>query len=484
MFKPSRTVIACTLLTLSACSSDNSNKNEISPELNWQSCSDNKALECATLEVPLDYADKSGEKIDISLIRKPATGTEKIGALLFNPGGPGSPGIGLIETLLEFETIPSSILEAYDIVGFDPRGIGESSPIDCEDLGLDDINDYPITPEDIKKTHKDIVDFATACSASEGSYLEQLGSLNVARDMDEIRNAMNEEKLNFIGYSYGTRLAALYLQQFPDSSGRMVLDASVHPDSSVDLLISESLPALESNLSFMMAQCVNIDDSCETDKLLSQLAQRLNTIAADQSTSAQMEFSILADILSYASADPDFGKSVGQRIYEYTVTPSLELLLSLAEELNAEGDDLQEDEDEGNEPAQIAVFCADDAARPTSDSLIEKLTQFNKISDVAAEYLVSQAAICAGWPEALEPLPPIATNTAPLSLLIGGTTDAQTPIAWSQAMAQAIGGTFIKSEHSGHTTVFNEESECIDELVEKFLLDGLAPITQECLRGE
>lgn len=482
--KVSQAMVLVGLVSLAAgCSSDNDATVASVDSLNWSSCEGAGQLECTELEVPMDYSDADGEQITVALIRKPASGSVRRGSLLFNPGGPGGSGVEMIRLFDQIGTIPTSILDTYDLVGFDPRGVGSSTPVDCAEFGLEDFGVYPADDDAVRALHAQIVSFSAACSQKYGGYLQQLGSPNVVRDMEEIRIALGDDKLNFIGYSYGTRLAALYLQQYPASSGRIVLDASIHPDSSVDRLLREALPAQQSNLRLFFEQCLVTDSSCDVDLLMTKFLERVKVLAADGSEAAQDELNILGEIVFVAIEEPEFGELAAAPIASYLNSgdfTELEAFVMMLQQLESEGDGEDESSDEDSDTAQIAILCADDGFRPTEASLIQFGVELNQISDVFAEAALAQSAVCAGWPEAIEPLPLIGSSTAPLSLVIGGTTDAQTPLAWSEAMAQAIGGVYIRSEHLGHTTVFNDESACIDDLVEQFLLDGLVPVVMDC----
>lgn len=463
-----------------ACSSNDSTTSPVTQStLDWQTCEFVDALECTKLQVPMDYSQPDGEQVTLSLIRKPSSGDNSLGALLFNPGGPGGSGVEQIEYFHEIETIPDSILAAFDIVSFDPRGVGQSMPVSCGEFGLSEFEDYPKDAAAINALHDQYASFAAACSEKYGSYLQHLGSLNVVRDMNEIREAMGEDKLNFVGYSYGTRLAALYLQEFPTSAGRIVLDGSVHPESSLDRLVRESLPAYQSNIRSVVAQCVAFDSNCNVEGLMSVLEGRINTLVNDQSVEAQLEFSLLYELVTVIAEDPAIGMLAAGTMYDYLTTLDVGLLVEASIQLEqlgiTDGEGVADDE-----TITSSVICADDAFRPTQDSLASLLAPFNDLSDIGAEGRIAQAAMCTNWPTALEPLPLIATDTAPLSLVIGGATDAQTPLAWSEAMAQAVGGLYIRSEHFGHNVVFQDTSACIDSMVEQFLLDGLAPDQTQC----
>lgn len=479
------TALSSTLMLafLAACSSSKVTVPEpdTTAVLSWETCDDIDTLQCATLVVPMDYSNPDGKKIDIALIRQVATGTERKGSLLFNPGGPGDSGVLLIQDLVDSNTVPASIQETYDLVGFDPRGIAGSTPIVCVEDAIADLDSYPLNEADLSQIHADRISFAASCSVEQGEYLQHVGSMNVVRDMEAIRKAVSDDKLNFIGQSYGTRLAALYLQEYPATSGRIVLDASVLPTSSMRDLLGGDLDTRQKFLLDGLSLCVNSDPNCDANELLARLVERTHSLVGQGSMASLDEQKLLAEILSLAIEFANVGVAISPDIIDYINTFDASILERIRQQLVA-ADFLSEgaEEDEGDETAGIAVSCADDAFRPTIASLVTTLGEFNQRSDLFAESQMVDASMCAGWPTALEPLEPIATSTAPESIVIGGNFDANTPVDWSSKMATAIGGVLISSNHVGHTTVFYGENDCVDGLVAKFLLDGLRPTTLEC----
>lgn len=469
---------------LTGCSSDGTGNSEdtLQSRIDWTSCHED-SLECATLSVPMDYSEPDGESIDVALIRHVASNDVAMGSLLLNPGGPGGSGVDLLREFIDREGFPETITHHYNIVGFDPRGIGDSTPVDCSEFGINDFNEYPLDEAEIIELHEEHINFANACFEKYGSYLQQLGSLNVVRDMDEIRIAMGEQEISFIGYSYGTRLAALYLQEFPANSGRFVLDGSMHPVSAVTKLVEDGLPVLHSNLTNVLTNCVSLDPACDVNALHTRLNDQIRTLIQDESRSEELDF--LGELILMSVSAPELGEFASMPIIRYLNSGDVAELESFYQTLLELGvvsdeDEESEDESEDNTTAQIAILCADDAERHDIDFLTTKYREFNRVSDLFAELQITNLALCSGWAEAIEPLPPIVTGTAPVSLVIGGTTDAQTPLQWSDDMAQAIGGLFIRSEHPGHTSVFNEESACIDAMVEAFLIDGTTPTETFC----
>lgn len=183
------------------------------------------ALECARVEVPLDYADPGGERIEIAILRTVASDPEaRRGILLSNPGGPGGAGRALGADL----GLATRAGEVYDSVGMDPRGTGASTPLDC---GSESPIGYPRpTDQQISEITRETIRYTRACDAAEGDLRPHMSTANTARDMDVIRAALNEERVSYVGYSYGTYLGAVYGSLFPDRLDRSVLDSPVHPD--------------------------------------------------------------------------------------------------------------------------------------------------------------------------------------------------------------------------------------------------------------
>jgi pimeloyl-ACP methyl ester carboxylesterase len=225
----------------------------------WRGCG--ASLQCATLTVPVDYSRPDGEQVDLAVARVRATPPgEGIGSLVFNFGGPGDAGA---ETLAGFaQQIPSAVRARYDLVSFDPRGTGRSRPVECvDDATADRLNAVDPTPDseaDLRAMYDgtyDPVDVVERCIARNGAWLAQLGSRNVARDLDRLRVALHEDTLSFVGYSYGTVIGAVYAQMFPEHVGRMVLDSPV--DLSADAVeeLRGNSAGFEQALDDFLADC-------------------------------------------------------------------------------------------------------------------------------------------------------------------------------------------------------------------------------------
>lgn len=440
-------------------------------DLNWTACGE--PLECAVLTVPIDYANPTGHVINIDLIRHPANQQTRKGSLLANPGGPGGSGTGMVKDMIEFNIIPSAILAEYDIVGFDPRGVAGSNAINCTDEGTELDDFYPNTRAEVELVYNAISQFAGNCYEQYGSYVQFLGSNNVVRDMEEIRKAMQVPTLDFLGYSYGTRIAALYLQAYPATSGRMILDGSMPPQPDILNLWFGGMQAAQVNISSMLAQCTIVDAECDSTELAILLQNKVDALEA--APGPRNEINALGFLLQLTATIPQLDERTIKALHPYLTAGDINPLIALLEEIDA----LLGDSDV-NTGAYLAVMCADDPARPTVDSLVGLLPTFNAASDLLAESYVSSATICAGWPESIDPIPVIATGQAPVSLVIGGPTDAQTPLQWAKETAFALGGQFLHSEHEGHTVVFSQANACTDAAAVNFLREGELPATDNC----
>lgn len=441
------------------------------PLISWSGCAADSQLECATLMVPLDHRQPDGRQIEIALNRLPASGDSPLGSLLLNPGGPGGSGTELLDSLAPHAVIPEVIRDAYHLIGFDPRGVNLSTPVDCREFGLDEIDDYPLDISDLQQIEQASLDYVAACSNQHGDYLQHLGTQAVVDDMEQLRQALGEPSINMIGYSYGTRLAAVYAQTYPQRVGRLILDASVPPVHDVVTLFSQQLAALEGNFERLAQSCLAFSD-CDPIAYQNRLEARVAELIVSD---FDLETEVLATVLIVATQEPDLLPDLAQPLYQYSLNFEITDLLPIALEL-----ELDEDASFDSDTVARAVICADDPRRLSVEEIEALRVPFNDTSDIFAEAQLAGIAVCSGWPESIAPLPEVATTQAPATLVIGGTADAQTPLQWSRDMAAAIGGHFWQSDHLGHTVVFTGASDCTDQVAERFLLSGELPETQGC----
>ena len=200
--------------------------------LTWKKCGTEKypTLQCASLEVPLDHARPDGRQITLALSRVPHTAKTYQGPLLVNPGGPGGSGLTLAGFVAS--ALPKAVAAQYDVIGFDPRGVGRSSPaLDCRPGYFDPVrpDSVPSTPRIEKANLQRVQSFARACAEKYAGVLPYIDTISAVRDMDRIRAALGAKKINYFGYSYGTYLGAVYAKLFPERVRRAVLDSVVDP---------------------------------------------------------------------------------------------------------------------------------------------------------------------------------------------------------------------------------------------------------------
>jgi len=467
---------ACALLA--ACSDSDTGTGSTS--LSMAPCVDKPTLDCGTMDVPLIHDSTDQRRVLVDVVVLPGMGDGPHEPLLLNPGGPGGSGTELVREFAARDALPAALRERYDVVGFDPRGIGASQRIDCDRFGLDDLDGYPLGREGLETLAVDSTAAADACFAEYGDVLQHLGSNAVVRDMEALRTLLDAPALHFIGYSYGTRLAALYLERYPESSGRIVLDGSLLPGGELAPLIVGQSAAQQRNLDALLTACGTTLADCDPNGLNATFVSRLEDII---DTDDELAIELFGTLLLESVESPDFGALAIPVLIDYARTGDLEPVVQLAQVVEGTGDEEDEEEEFASDDIETvgrAVLCADDPARPDLDELVTVLAGLNEVSDLFAEADVALAASCIGWPASIDPVTPITTTVAPASLVIGGSTDANTPIEWAQAMAEAIGGVYLASDHDGHTSVFNGESRCVDDVVLAFLIDGTLPAQASC----
>ena len=215
-----------------------------SQEVSWTACEGK--LQCAKIKVPVDYSKPDGDSIEIAALKMPATGN-KTGSLLVNPGGPGGSGYDFVKDA-GATNISSEVRSSYDLVGFDPRGVKRSSPVTCltdQERDASRAKSYDLSSDaGLSEAIADNKATAAKCAEKTGPLLAHVDTVSAAKDMDILRAVVNDAKLNYLGYSYGTFLGSTYASLFPDNVGRMVLDGALDPSLSNEELTSRPGPRL------------------------------------------------------------------------------------------------------------------------------------------------------------------------------------------------------------------------------------------------
>ncbi|WP_026417038.1 alpha/beta hydrolase [Actinoalloteichus caeruleus] len=442
-------------------------------------------LECAHLRVPLDYDDPEGEEIRLGVLRRPAEdpGT-RIGSLLVNPGGPGAGGVPTAAALAP-EIADTELGRRFDLVGFDPRGLGTSEPaLQCwtteerDAYRVDQVADA--SPEAVARNDADQRAYAEACEQRNGAeFLASLGTTTVARDLDVLRSALGDEGLTYLGYSYGTRLGSTYAALFPDNVRALVLDGALDPDADpveqrVDQQAGFQL-AFEAFADWCAEQspCVLGSDPDQAVEVFRELVDPL----ADQPAAAGERLLSYPDAITgtiqslYAQ---DFWPVLNQGLMQLSVGDGSTLLL-LADVYNGRSPT------DGSYSTMMdgftAVRCVDDP--PITDD--EVLTELDRRAREAAPFLDDGGEpgplrdACAFWPVPPNEAPPAPdAERLPTTLVVSVTGDPATPYEAGVELADALGGRLLTYEGNQHGVVL-QGSDCVDEIATDYLVDLDAP---------
>ncbi|WP_156725935.1 alpha/beta hydrolase [Streptomyces apocyni] len=435
-----------------------------------------KAWECIDMKAPLDHAKPDGEIIDIAVIRKKATGSAKdrLGSLVFNFGGPGGSGVSTLPLAAEdYRTLN----KRYDLVSFDPRGVGESATVDCvDDKEIDE--EYasdegpPRTDAEVREMLADHKESVAQCEKRSGKVLPHVRTTDTARDLDLMRDLLGDDKLNYFGISYGTELGGVYAHLFPKNVGRTVFDAVVDPtqgtvDGSLGQVKGFQL-ALENYLKSPGPHAYPTSEDIAA--LLKRLEDDpLPTQDGRELTHGQALTGIAASLYSEES-----WQYLKQGLTEVKTAGSGNVLLALADYYN--GRDDKGRYDNSNE-AGAAIRCADSSERFTTADVNKHLAEFQQASPVFGEPLAWGLLGCDSWPVPGEgETPEVSADGAAPIVVIGNTGDPATPYEGARKMADALGdgtGIHVTVNGEGHGTY--GVNDCATKLVDQHLLDGKTP---------
>ena len=430
-------------------------------------------VECAIVQVPMDYADPDDKTVDLHLTRRPATG-EPIGTLFMNPGGPGGSAEQMIRDL---QFAPQPLLERFHIVGIDPRGTGKSGAIDCNTNWNEDAT-TPLTPEDgladdLDAWVEDFAEMAAVCEERYGiDYLASLTTENAARDMETIRVALGDEPLNYLGYSYGTAIGSVYATLFPDSIRSMILDAAV-PTNPPDGTSGDRATDIEQALMRLEQSCELWTECPLEDVALLDAIDEVRQILVATGSIGPLEldtYEIAVEALIYAPATmPDVARGLAQALNGRGVT--LAEMGDFFRTPLAVGDGFEE-----YAGAYAAIVCADGWTME-SGTVPELLPEAERTQAAAPRFGPRWDVPCDLWPVSGSGIAEVDyTGSTPI-LVVGNTHDAITPLAWGADLAEDLGpnATLLTWDGSGHTITLFGASPCVDDHALAYLIDGVVP---------
>ncbi|CAL9523233.1 Carboxylesterase A [Streptomyces sp. enrichment culture] len=445
---------------------------------------DGTRWECAFMDAPLDYADPGGDTIELALIRAKARDQAKrIGSLVFNFGGPGGSGI---TALPSFAPDYEKLRARYDLVSFDPRGVGQSDGVEC--LGRKELDAFfalDATPDDAaeeKKYQEALKKYAEACEENSGKVLPHVGTENAARDMDLMRQVLGDDKLYYFGISYGTELGGVYAHLFPRRVGRAVFDAVVDPGGTAEQGSIGQAKGFQLALRNFARDCVRRGDKCalpgstpaDIEQFVTGLLARLDKRPIQGIGDRRLTQTQAANGIAQALYSKEYWQYLEQGLDEADGGNGA-LLLALSDSMNGR-------DENGNysnlQAANAAINCVDDKQRFTVRQVKAKLPEFREASPVFGDFLGWGMLWCSHWPvEGSKDHPDVSAPGAPPILVIGTTGDPATPYEGAKAMAAALGkgvGIEVTYRGEGHGA-YNTGDACVQRVVNAYLLDGRVP---------
>jgi pimeloyl-ACP methyl ester carboxylesterase len=440
-------------------------------QISWKAC--DSGFECSAVAVPLDHLNPNGEMFEIALIRK--AGTEGLSPLLLNPGGPGASGVDYLRDI--YDTLGTNRLrDNFQLIGFDPRGAGRSAPVICNDLNLKNEvyygeSGYPVgSEEDLRISRAVLSEFAASCQLS-GFDVAYFNTQQAARDMDLLRAAIGVEKLDYLGFSYGTELGATYIALFPNRVGRFVLDGAVDPTLSPGESTVNQVAGFDKAFRTYLADCLAQAD-CPFSGTVDDALKRVDDLLVDLQTtklSSQYDREVGITVALYGI----IAALYSQESWPYLTQAFEEAFQGDGSTLLLLADFYNDKDPEGGylsniSEANTAINCADEKAELED---LEKVKQAAiEASNVFGKYFAFPELGCLGWPEGKSMVElDYTVNLEVGPLVIGTTGDPATPYQQAVSLSKMLSGaTLLTYEGEGHTAYGSDD--CVNEYVEEYLL--------------
>jgi pimeloyl-ACP methyl ester carboxylesterase len=449
----------------------------------WKSCGD--GMQCTTATAPMNWDEPATASIDLALVRQQATSGHKLGSLLVNPGGPGGSGRDFILNSVDYAT-SETLQQNFDIVGFDPRGVGSSTAISCyDDPAALDQYIYGILPGDIGSDEwlaayeQTNATFDADCQKYTGPLLQYVDTVSAARDLDLLRAVLGDTKLNYLGYSYGTYLGATYADLYPEKTGRLVLDGAIDPATTEFDVTLEQAKGFESAFRAYLADCIGQSD-CPFTGTVDEAVQTVIGIFGQLQASP-----LVGSDGRQLGVGAMFG-AVILPLYNQDNWPYLNQLFTEVEKGQTDtafllADSLYGRDSDGSyadnsTEGLIAINCSD---YPNVSDLPTLREQADELSAAAPLFGPLQAyggLTCKHWPyPATRDRTAISAAGSTDIIVIGTTNDPATPYVWAQALAGELeNGHLISYTGEGHTA-YNKGDDCVDNAVDDYFVKGTVP---------
>ena len=455
----------------------------LKPTVDWRGCG--KRYDCATVKVPLNYDKPNGRNVKLALIRLPAPNPKRrIGSLIVNPGGPGGSGVDFVR-YAALQSLPAEVRVRFDIVGFDPRGVGRSEEISCgagapqQFLAREFVTD---SESDVASVLDAAETLAASCGANGGELLRHMSTVNVSRDLDRIRRAVGDRQLTYLGYSYGTTIGLTYAEQFPKRIRALVLDGPVDP--AVDSLqrAKDQAGVLEDQLREFFKRCPE-RALCRGNT--TQLSLKRFNRLLEGLESSPLPAPYLGGGRSLRSAEALLATALLLKD-RGTGWPLLAAGIGLAEQGDgslllaiAESTAYQEEGREQWLAPLLAVNCLDIPALDPS-RYSSAAAELNNKSEHFGALMLLLSSPCSYWPvESDAEAKAVTAPDAPTAVVVGTTGDPTTPFHWAEKVSKNLKrARLLVRDGAGHTA-FGKVNVCTDRAITAYLVDLVLPADRQ-----
>ncbi|MCX4743227.1 alpha/beta hydrolase [Streptomyces antibioticus] len=485
---------------VAGCGKDAGDEDLTAQKLDWEDCPAPSQAEgggsapsplpnggtwqCATMKAPLDWDDPKGDTIGIALIRARTSGPadRRIGSLVFNFGGPGGSGVS---TLPAFGEDYEKLRTRYDLVSFDPRGVGRSAGVRCEnDRQLDAYFQQDTTPDDAAERATlldNTEEFNAACERNSGKTLPHVRTTDAARDMDLMRQVLGDRRLYYFGISYGTELGGVYAHLFPKNVGRAVFDAVVDPTQTSEQGALGQARGFQRALDNYAEDCTSQVEDCPVGDTAEDVKNRIADLLKD--LDAKPIPGAFPRELTQSAATNGIAQALYSKDFWPYLTEGLEqaydgdgrILMLLSDSMNGRSEN---GEYSNIAAANVSINCADDKPRYSAADVEARLPEFRAASPLFGDFLAWSMVTCTDWPvPGAADHPDVSAPGAAPILVIGNTGDPATPYEGAGRMVDALGegvGVELTYRGQGHGA-YDSKNECVQSAVNGYLLDGTVP---------
>ncbi|MCX5092740.1 alpha/beta hydrolase [Streptomyces sp. NBC_00365] len=492
--------IAVLSAVLTGCSDNSKSEDLTAQKLSWKDCPAPSESEgggnapsplpggtqwqCATMKAPLDWADPKGATIGIALIRARTSGdqSKRIGSLIFNFGGPGGSGV---TTLPAFGEDYTKLRTRYDLVSFDPRGVGRSAGVKCEDDSQLDVffqqDATPDDPAEQKNLLNNTKAFNAACEKNSGRTLPHVPTTDAARDMDLMRQVLGDAKLHYFGISYGTELGGVYAHLFPKHVGRAVFDAVVDPTQNPEQSALGQARGFQLALDNFAADCTSKTEPCPIGDTPQDVKDRIAKLLKDLDSKPipgvfprQLTQTEATNGIAQALYSKDFWEYLTEGL-DQAYSGDGKVLMLLSDSMNGRNKNGQYS---NLVAANISINCVDEKPRYTVSDVQAGLPAFRAASPLFGDFLAWGMLSCTDWavPGAADHPDVSAVGAAPI-LVVGNTGDPATPYQGAKKMVDALGkgvGVELTYKGQGHGA-YDSGNKCVHDAVNGYLLNGTVP---------